>query len=369
MMKKKLGIYIHIPFCSAKCGYCGFYSKSGSSAAEQKDYVKTLIDDIKRYGKTYGSSYLVDTIFIGGGTPSVLPPSCIREILESLRVGFDVDPEAEITIEANPKTVSAAKLQVYRENGVNRLSMGLQSFDRECLRTLGRIHTAEDFVENFHLARQCGFDNINIDLMFAIPGQTMDIWLDTLRKAVVLSPEHLSFYSLQIEEGTPFYQKFMTGQLEEIPDDVDRAMYHRAIAFLKENGYEHYEISNCCRPGYACRHNLKYWSMEEYLGIGSGASSYVNGIRFTESPFFERHENDFADETSEFVFTGLRKTCGISLDQFARRFGREFWTVFGDRKRELEEYFASGMLVEEDGWLRLSETGIDVSNRIMAEFV
>ena len=368
-MKKKLGIYVHIPFCAAKCGYCGFYSRSGSTSCEQRDYVRTLIYDIKKYGELYGSHYEADTIFIGGGTPSLLEPHLICDILQSLRQNFAVDPQAEITIEANPKTLSLDKLQAYRQSGINRLSIGLQSFDPGCLQRLGRIHTAEDFVQNYELARRCGFTNINIDLMFAIPGQTMEIWMDTLKKTVALSPEHISFYSLQIEEGTPFYEQFMAGDWEEIPDEVDRQMYHRAVSLLRESGYAHYEISNCARPGYVCRHNWKYWSMEEYLGVGSAASSYMGGVRFTNPPFAERHENSFADDTAEFVFTGLRKICGIDLQQFARRFGCSFWSVFGDRRAELEEYFRTGMLIEEDGRLRLSEEGIDISNRIMAEFV
>ncbi|MCI5722189.1 MAG: coproporphyrinogen III oxidase, partial [Firmicutes bacterium] len=217
--------------------------------------------------------------------------------------------------------------------------------------------------------RECGFDNINIDLMFAVPGHTMEIWEETLDRTIALGPEHISFYSLQIEEGTPFYDMFMAGEFDQIPDDLDRKMYHRAIEKLKSAGYEHYEISNACRPGKACRHNLKYWSMEEYLGIGSGASSYMEGVRFSEKPVFEFHENSIQDDMSEYVFTGLRRTCGISLSDFEERFGVELWEAFGDRREGLSEFFDSGLLIESGDRLFLSEEGLDVSNMIMAEFV
>ncbi|MFR8518588.1 MAG: radical SAM family heme chaperone HemW [Emergencia timonensis] len=366
---KPLGIYIHIPFCLSKCNYCGFYSRGGTSEAEQESYIESLIDDIKTYSSLYGSRYLVDTVFIGGGTPSILEAGLVGKVLAALRAHFDIAEDAEITIESNPRTLTEEKLTAYRQAGVNRLSMGLQSFDENCLKTLGRVHTAQDFVSNYQMARACGFDNINVDLMFAVPGHTMDIWQDTLERTIALAPEHISFYSLQIEEGTPFYDLFMAGEFDQVPDDVDREMYHTAIRRFKEAGYEHYEISNCAKPGRQCRHNLKYWSMGDYLGIGSGASSYVDGIRFTQPPLSFFHENGFADDTAEFVFTGLRKTRGISLAEFKERYGRDFWKVFVDRRGALSPYFESGQLVEEDGVLRLSEEGFDISNAIMAIFV
>lgn len=365
---KKLGIYIHIPFCLSKCMYCGFYSHAGSSE-EQNEYVKKLLEDIDEYGRTYGDRYEVDTIFIGGGTPSILDPFHIKNILAEINKCFDVLPGAEITIESNPKTLTPDKLDIYRKAGVNRLSIGLQSFNDAMLKNLGRVHSVNDFTESFNMARDSGFDNINIDLMFAIPEHTMEIWEDTLEKAVALNPEHISFYSLQIEEGTQFYEMYRKGEFDQIPDDVDRAMYHTAIKRFKEAGYHHYEISNCAEPGYECRHNLKYWSMDDYLGIGSSASSYMEGIRFTEEPVMEFHENTFFDNVSEFVFTGLRKTEGISLAEFREKFGKDLHEVFGDRRGELEEFFESGRLIEENGFLRLSEEGIDISNKIMAVFV
>lgn len=365
---KNLGIYIHIPFCISKCKYCGFYSHHGDTDEQQK-YIEGLLEDIREYGKVYGKNYRVDTIFIGGGTPSILKPELIRTVLDILRESFVLSEDVEITIESNPKTLTEEKLYIYRQAGINRLSIGLQTLDDNLLKMLGRVHTAEESIESFNLARKCGFDNINLDLMFAIPGHTMEIWENTLDKVISLEPEHISFYSLQIEEGTPFYEMYRHGEFDEVPDEIDRLMYHRAIQKFKDAGYEHYEISNCAKKGYACRHNLKYWSMEEYLGIGSAASSYVSGVRFTEEPIMEFHENTFEDEVSEFVFTGLRKTCGISFQEFKLKFRREFWDVFGDRKDELDEFFATGKLIEENEILRLSEEGIDISNKIMEVFV
>ena len=364
----KLGIYIHIPFCLSKCKYCGFYSHGGASEAEQREYVESLFDDIEEYGRVYGEEYFVDTIFIGGGTPSILPSSYIGEILDCIRACFNVEEDAEISMESNPKTLTYQKLVDYRKAGVNRLSIGVQSLNDDCLKALGRAHTVADFKRNFIMAREAGFDNINMDLMFAIPGHTLEIWEETLDEAIELGPEHISFYSLQIEEGTPFYDMYRKGEFDQVPDDIDREMYHLAISKLKAAGYEHYEISNASKSGKPCRHNLKYWSMEDYLGIGSAASSYMQGVRFVEAPAMEFHQNDFDDETSEFVFTGLRKTCGIRFDDFEKRYGRKFWDVFGDRRNQLEEYFEAGQLIETEEGLRLSEEGFDISNAIMAVF-
>lgn len=397
----KMGLYIHIPFCQKKCNYCGFYS--GPAGEEERSaYVEKLIGDIRYYSKMYGKNctkevkepnmgdwflhngfkmeeYLdrennegrrtVDTIFIGGGTPSILEGRQIAEILAAVRENFQVTEDAEITIESNPKTLTRDKLMTYRAAGINRISIGLQSFDAGCLEKLGRIHGPEDFLESYNMARECGFDNINVDLMFAIPGQTMEIWEDTLAKVIELEPEHISFYSLQIEEDTPFYESFMAGEFEEIPDDVDREMYHRAIALLKEAGYEHYEISNAAKPGHRCRHNLKYWSLEEYLGIGANASSYIGGVRFGQEPSDEYCVNTFDDDASEFVFTGLRKMDGISIDDFENRFNVDFWRHFKSETDNIWRFINSEDLIYENFVLRLSEKGIDISNRIMAVFV
>ena len=330
-----------------------------------------MIEDIREYGRTYSAGRIVDTVFIGGGTPSILESGEIGRIIMTLRNAFSVADDAEITIESNPKTLDRDKLMEYITVGINRLSIGVQSLDDSILKTLGRVHSVSDFYENYKMARECGFDNINIDLMFAVPGHTHKKWEDTLDKAIALEPEHISFYSLQIEEETPFYDEFMAGKFDQIPDETDREMYHLAIAKLKAAGYEHYEISNACMPGHECRHNLKYWSLDEYLGIGSGASSYMDGVRFAEAPVLEYHENSRYDDMSEYVFTGLRRIRGIELADFHRRFGFDLWDAeaFGDRREALKPYFDAGLLIESDGRLFLSEMGLDVSNAVMAEFV
>lgn len=370
---KNLGIYIHIPFCRKRCRYCGFHSNAvpdtDGSRMAMNNYTQWLIAQIMEDSKQYRKEYVVDSVFLGGGTPSLLSPEAIEAILGTVRESFVLTSDAEITIETNPESLTPQKLKRYLGAGVNRLSIGVQSLDEGLLQTLGRIHTAEQAKKAYQMARKCGFDNINLDLMFAIPGQTMEQWQDTLEQAIDLDPEHISFYSVQIEEDTPFYEEYLEGKLIPVDDVTDREMYHWAIGRLKEAGYHHYEISNVAKPGRECRHNLKYWSFEEYLGYGDSASSFIRGVRKTEKPAAEYHENDFEDDTAEFVFTGLRKTAGISKSEFQDRFGRDFWEVYGDRKKYLKEFFDSGRLIEEGDILKLSEEGIDVSNTIMSIFV
>lgn len=332
-------------------------------------YTRSLVADIREKGVLYGREYMVDTIFIGGGTPSLLSSEAAAAILGAVRESFIVESEAEITIEANPKTLNAEKLMKYRKIGINRLSIGVQSFDNDILKFLGRIHTAEDALYEFMLARESGFDNINLDLMFGLPNQGMEMWIETLDKAVELNPEHISFYSLQIEEDTAFYDDYIDGKLMPANDDLDRKMYHEAIARLADAGIKQYEISSAAKPGFECRHNLKYWSFEDYLGIGESASSFIHGIRVTEEPRAEYHENDDDDSMSEFVFTGLRKISGINKNEFRDRFGRDLWDVYTSRKNLIEPYIEKGFLIEEDDILRLSEYGFDISNQIMSMFV
>ena len=365
----KLGIYIHVPYCQQKCLYCGFYSQEGQLTDDrEKRYLQEMKEDIACYGREYGG-YTVDTIFIGGGTPSVLKTDTVESILRELEKNFNFNEDMEISIETNPGTVDMEKLRRYRSMGINRLSMGCQSFDDEILKRLGRIHRTEDIKESFMAARQVGFDNINLDLMFAVPGHNMEIWEDSLRETMELQPEHISFYSLQIEEGTPFYEMYRRGQLPQISDELDRKMYHRAIQVFKDHGYEHYEISNCAKPGRQCRHNMKYWNMDPYIGIGPSASSYIEGARFTEGPYPEFHENTDFDNGSEFMFTGLRKSRGIRFDDFKEVVGCSWKEMFADREEELKPFIQGGQLQVTSEGMRLTESGIDISNKIMAIFV
>ncbi len=398
---RNLGIYIHIPYCITRCGYCGFHSNAIMGASdymakmeEIRSYMNGLIGEIREKAEKYRmcdsvqaadggqdvkaggqdakgvrQPRIVDSIFIGGGTPSAVSGEAIQAVVGAVRESFVVDTDPEITIEVNPGTLAPAKLAAYKACGINRISIGVQSFDDTVLATLGRIHRSGEAAAAYEMARAAGFDNVNLDLMFGVPGQTMESWMETVDRAIELGPEHISFYSLQIEKDTPFYDAYVAGELVPAPDELDRSMYHAAIEKFRQAGYEHYEISNVCKPGRECRHNLKYWSFEEYLGIGESASSFVDGERFTERPGEEFHRNDFEDDTSEFVFTGLRKLSGISKKEFSERFGKDFWEVFGDRRKYLEEFFDRGDIIEEEDVIRLSENGIDISNTIMSMFV
>ena len=272
---KNLGIYIHIPFCVQKCPYCGFLSAPPESDDEVENYIDHLIKEAGMAGGAYGEDRKVDTVFIGGGTPSLLSSEQIWCVVNALDAAFDMTDDPEITIEANPGTLTHEKLSAYRDCGINRLSMGVQAMDDDLLWSIGRIHRKEDVITGYDLARNAGFENINLDLMFGMPGQDMAMWEDTLGQIIEMDPEHISFYSLQIEGNTPFYDLYKAGELDTASDETERRMHHKAIHTLEDAGFEHYEISNSAKPGRQCRHNLKYWSMDEYVGLGLGAHSYM----------------------------------------------------------------------------------------------
>ena len=278
-MKKELELYIHIPFCVRKCAYCDFRSAPAGREV-QAQYVDRLLEEIQK-AAPLAEDYEVVSAFFGGGTPSILPKEEIGRVMELLHRQFDWKADAEVTIEANPGTVDGRKLDAYRSFGINRISFGLQSADNEELQKLGRIHTWEQFLESYEAARTAGFTNINVDLMSALPGQTRKSWQETLQKVLVLNPEHISAYSLIIEEGTPFYEKYADHPELLPPEDEERQMYYDTKRILAEQGYERYEISNYARKGYACRHNLGYWSRRDYKGFGLGASSLLNSVRST----------------------------------------------------------------------------------------
>ncbi len=375
----KAGIYIHIPFCVKKCSYCAFLSGPAGPEVRQ-EYVNHLIEEIRLRSREVPEA---DTIYFGGGTPSLLTPEQIGEILEEVRKAFRITEGAEVTLEANPGTLTAESLEGYRKTGINRLSMGVQSMDDRRLRYLGRIHTAEEVRRDVKMAREAGFHNINLDLIFAIPGTDVSDAMEDLEAIAALEPEHISFYSLQLEEGTAFFRDFEAGKLREVPDETDREMYHRGVRALREKGYRHYEISNFARPGCESRHNSKYWNMAEYMGLGLGASSYTGHRRTVnetdlkvysekldrgELAFMEIHENSEADDISEAVFTGLRREEGI---RYRDVLGSEatFWEYFREALPEARAYEAGGFLEMDDEGLRLTERGIDISNGIMALFV
>lgn len=350
---------------------------------KRNQYIKALIGELKLH-KNREKRPVIDTVFIGGGTPSILSPEQMEAVLKAARDSFFIEDHAEITIEANPKTLTRDKLCAYKKMGINRLSIGAQSMDNELLSFLGRVHTREDFLENFQAAREAGFGNINVDLMLGLPDQTMAMWEDSLRQVLELSPEHISFYSLQLEEGSDFYRMYKDGVLELPPEEAERSMYHRGIAMIKEAGYRHYEISNCAKPGFECKHNLKYWNFEQYEAAGLGAHSfcYDQGRCFhTESldEYIEKvqaghipitREQESAEEyMGEYVFTALRKTEGVDTADFQKTFGMDFFQVYGDKLEKLSAYREKGLLILERNRVALTEAGIDCSNRIMAEFV
>ncbi len=389
-MKKTLGLYIHIPFCLKKCLYCGFLSFADKREFMEA-YVESLLKEIGYYKKQLAGEFVIDTVFFGGGTPTLLETDMVKRLLGQLD-GW-LSPKAEITMEANPKTFNRDKLIGYMKAGVNRLSIGCQSLDDQVLSNLGRVHNREEFLDSFAMAREAGFDNINVDLMFAVPGQTMEIWQKTLGQVIDLEPEHISFYSLQIEENTPFYNLYKMDKLDSVTDEEERRMHHTAIKMVKDSGYDFYEISNCGKPGKRCNHNLKYWNMDDYLGVGLGASSFINGVRFKNCDDLETYlkagqglsiegncmklysavdtycQDTVKDLAGELVFTGLRKRHGFTKERFRQVTGRQYDEFFQYIKEEREKNIKLGFLVETDNRVYITEEGIDHSNDIMSDFV
>jgi len=375
MKEKEFGVYVHIPFCVQKCSYCDFLSAAAPASVRQR-YVQALTEEIRLTEEKAAGT--VKSIFFGGGTPSMLAAEQMQMLLQTLRTEFSIQPQAEISMEVNPGALRPETLVAYRQAGVNRLSIGLQSAHNEELRALGRIHTYEQFVENYRLARQAGFTNINIDLMLAIPGQTRESLRQSLERVIALRPEHLSVYSLIVEEGTPFYERQDTLDLPD--EETERAMYWLADEYLAANGYPAYEISNYALPGKECRHNLIYWSDQDYLGLGIGAASYWDGARYQNTedigaylkgsrPQLIRRlirPRDDQKHLEEYLFLGLRKRAGIELAELNCRFDRPLERLYA---KEVENLTAQGLLLQQDGFLRLTKRGIDVSNRVLAEFI
>ncbi|WFR55102.1 radical SAM family heme chaperone HemW [Anaerocolumna sp. AGMB13025] len=378
--KKDLGLYIHIPFCVRKCDYCDFLSAPADEDTKF-NYVRALIKEIKSYSQI-STEYLVKTIFIGGGTPSSLNGEFIAEILKAVREVFCItegeEGYPEITIEVNPGTVTKEKLDAYKLAGINRLSFGLQSTDNSELKLLGRIHTFETFKENYLLARKIGFDNINIDLMSALPGQTMNKWLDTLYKVIALNPEHISAYSLILEEGTPFFTRYKE---EDQNEELDRQIYAKTKEVLAQAGYYRYEISNYAKSGYESRHNISYWIGTDYLGLGLGASSLINKTRFQNEDVLTEYMELSSDhnkirrneellttskQMEEYMFLGLRMSDGVSSKKFEKQFGVSLETIYDEVvNKSLKEE-----LIQRKGErIYLTEKGIDLSNLVMSRFL
>ena len=417
-MRKELELYIHIPFCMKKCQYCDFLSFQADEHT-QHDYVEALLREIAYYGERC-QEYAVTSVYIGGGTPSWLDEELMLRIMDAVRCSFLLAPDAEISIECNPGTVTDGKFAAYRRAGINRISIGLQSAEEEELRLLGRSHTYGQFLKTYELARRNGFTNINIDLMNSLPGQTAESFSHTLRQIIRLKPEHISVYSLIIEEGTPFYARYQEDAKRQsageptaaLPTEEEVLRTTRLTEeLLSDAGYEQYEISNFAKPGYACRHNIGYWQRANYLGLGIGAASLMENIRYTnasdlykylEKTVYIKEElrrtaapgsGDVADQAAcrqsaqvipatnlhetaeriprkaqmeEFMFLGLRMTDGVSRERFAQNFGTEIEAVYQDVMQSLKQ---EGLLAKRAGQIFLTKRGQEVSNYVLAQFL
>lgn len=375
------GLYIHIPFCIHKCDYCDFVSFVCDDTVK-KAYVDSLIDEIRLSSELYGDR-TINTVFIGGGTPSCLHSGEIFRIAEAVVKGFTISPDAEFTVECNPGTVTLTKLEEYKQSGVNRLSFGLQSTDSSLLKGISRIHTFEDFSESLHMAREVGFNNINADIMYALPGQTVSLLADTLEKICELNLTHISAYALILEEHTKLHDDILSGRKTLPSEDEEYAMHSAVINTLKANGYKRYEISNYAMPGFECKHNLCYWDCDEYIGLGLNSHSalwidgkwtrycnyselkrYRDAVSQGKLPISDSEKISISDAMYEFIMVGLRKTDGIRLSDFSGRFGVNLKTVYGEKISELSEY-----LVLTENRLFLNDKGLDMQNYVLCELL
>lgn len=399
---RMLGIYIHIPFCVRKCDYCDFLSAPACNETMEQ-YVKALIKEIE-LSKEKMKGYLVDTVFIGGGTPSILDADFIFQIMEVLKNNCNMSPETEITIECNPGTVTEKKLLLYKSAGINRISFGLQSANDMELKSIGRIHNYAQFLESYYMARRWGFDNVNIDLMSALPGQSEKSYKETLERVIGLNPEHISAYSLIVEDGTEMYrrvEKARTKGKNILPDEEEeRRMYYLTKTLLGKAGYSRYEISNYAKPGYECRHNVGYWKRKEYLGFGIGAASLYREERYnnvTDINLYmgmpvdgakknvnchncidsaqsfvlndieeNKQKLSIEEQMEEFMFLGLRMMEGVSVRAFEEVFGEKYENIYGNVSNKL---ISRGLLKKAGNFVQLTERGIDISNYVMSEFL
>ena len=379
-------LYIHIPFCVKKCDYCDFLSFAADEQT-QKSYVAALQKELAFYGAKY-KDRRITTIFIGGGTPSWLKEDYMQAIMETVYHYFSVEQDAEITIECNPGTITEHKFEVYRRIGINRLSIGLQSVHNEELKILGRIHTFEQFLKTYDMARKHGFSNINIDLMSSLPGQTPEIFCDSLYQVLKLKPEHISAYSLIIEKGTPFYELYRFDavrqeagmQTESLPTEEEEYQTTKMTQhILKEAGYHWYEVSNFAKPGYECRHNIGYWKRVDYLGVGLGASSLIDNVRYSNTRDLYTYLSVPADslheaaeqitrngQMEEFMFLGLRMRDGFYRDEFTQVFGIPIEAVYGDALNHLQQ---EELLLKREGRIYLTDKGMDLNNYVVAQFM
>ncbi len=393
------GIYIHIPFCIRKCHYCDFFSKAIDDPEKRKLYTLALLQEIGFYGSKYGKNFKADTIFFGGGTPSLMEPELIDKIISAIKKNFDIAENPEISMECNPATLTPQKLAGYKAAGVNRLSIGVQSMEDDVLEELGRLHNTKDVIKTVKMAKKAGFDNVSLDLMFSVPKLGIRKWRSVVKRASGLKPEHISFYSLEIAENTEFGRRLKAREIQEQLCSIDRVMYHMAIDILRKRGFHQYEISNMALPGKECIHNKKYWSLEDYMALGAGAHGFIGGVRYSnicnideyiklmKNQDFssenklgktnvygadcvgEYYVNSYRDNVSEFVFTALRTNRGVVFDEFQKKFNDSFWSIYHDEKKKFDSYVEQGLAVSDENHIALTEAGMDISNRIMSIFV
>lgn len=390
MKTKNIGLYIHIPFCKRKCKYCDFVSYSNIDNRIQKYifYLKKEIEDIgisnsNAYKMGEDSLINIKTIYIGGGTPSYIDSKYIKEILEKVRENYKVSEDVEITLEMNPGTIDESKLQDYKEAGINRISIGLQSTNNETLKRIGRIHTYEEFLEAFLLARKVGFENINVDLMLALPKQTIGELEEGLEKVIELNPEHISIYSLILEENTALYNEVNDGKYIMPSDEEERKMYWKTKRKLEKAGYIHYEISNFAKKEFESKHNLACWNQEEYIGVGAAAHSYTNNVRYSNIDDIEKYINNFEigkdidnlifhekqnheSKIKEYMILGLRKIEGIDIDKFKNKFFGNPLYIF---RKELDKLIKEDLVEIDGNYIKLTSKGLDLANIVWEEFI
>ncbi len=389
MRRKQIGLYIHIPFCKQKCSYCDFCSYANKESFIKR-YIQCVLKEIIEVGNNNkidfengkDDLFLVKTIYIGGGTPSLIDSKYIVQIIEDIKLNFEIDEKAEITIEVNPGTVTLEKLEDYKRAGINRLSIGLQSTHEHLLKEIGRIHTYLDFLDTFRFAREAGFENINVDLMIGLPNQTLEEVKDSIEEIVSMEPEHISVYSLILEENTPLFKKVEEG-LELPNEDLERKMYWAVKQTLEQNNYIHYEISNFAKKGYESKHNLDCWNQMEYIGFGIAAHSYTNGIRYSNieniEQYIKNYDEDKTEENlvfhekqdmeamqKEYMLLGLRKIDGVSIQEFKIKFVANPVFLYHS---ELEKLVNEELLEIDGDMIKLTNKGLDLANIVWEEFV
>lgn len=388
---KKLGLYVHIPFCERKCNYCDFYSLTKTSELENR-YVDALLIEIRSY-KNKCKKYDIDSIFIGGGTPSYLKPENIELIMQEINNTFSLSDNCEITIEANPNSIDESKALKYKSYGINRISLGIQSLDDDILKIIGRLHNSNEALEAIRAIKRSGIENINADIMFGIPNQTRQSIINSLSRIINEGIKHISFYSLKLEEGTQMFLMEEKGIIKMLDDDSEREMYYAGREFMESKGYDQYEISNFSQAGYECKHNIKYWTGGDYIGLGPFAHSCFEGVRYgnmsdirlycesiekaknkdtniAEQEFSKfRQINEVLNKESrmfEYIMLGLRLNKGINIDDFNNKFESDFFHLY---KNQIDKLLNHGLIIRDENRIKLSKKGMDISNYVFEEFM